>query len=277
MPHSEQHVSIVPDENTGDGMRMGLEAGASLDGENLANGVWAIVSTAVRDDGSLACYAHLIDMSKPGCIAVDASGKRFGNEASVNFVEFMHRSGAIPAHIVGDAYFVKKYGMGMVFPGAGGLRRLLRAGYIVEAPTVEALAMRIGVDPIGLQATIAAMNRYADTGIDPDFRKGDREIDREFGDPKHGPNPCLGPIARPPFYSIKIFPGDGSTTVGLKIDAACRALNAQGAVIEGLYAAGLDANSIWRGKSPGHGCNLGPAMVLGFIAGRSIAAARTGK
>ena len=41
------------------------------------------------------------------------------------------------------------------------------------------------------------------------------QIDREIGDPKHGPNPCLGPIDSAPFYAIKIFPGDGSTTVGL--------------------------------------------------------------
>src|SRR3546814_2031004 len=44
--------------------------------------------------------------------------------------------------------------------------------------------------------------------------------------------------------------------------------------LPGLYAAGLDANSIWRGKSPGHGCNVGPAMVLGYIAGKSLAEAQ---
>jgi hypothetical protein len=40
-----------------------------------------------------------------------------------------------------------------------------------------------------------------------------------------------------------------------------------------LWAAGLDANSIWQGKSPAHGCNVGPAMVTGFIAGNSLVAA----
>src|SRR3546814_3176757 len=89
-------------------------------------------------------------------------------------------------------------------------------------------------------------------------------IDREIGDPKHKPNPCLGPVEKAPFYAIKIYPGDGSTTVGLKIDEHCRVLDAQGDPLPGLYAAGLDANSIWRGKSPGHGCNVGPAMVLGY-------------
>ena len=74
-----------------------------------------------------------------------------------------------------------------------------------------------------------------------------------------------------PFYAIKIHPGDGSTTVGLKIDAQCRVIGTDGAPVEGLFAAGLDANSIWRGKSPAHGCNVGPAMVTGFIAGKAMA------
>src|SRR3546814_10121099 len=81
------------DLNVGDGMNMGLEVGASLDGENLINAVWAVVSTLQREDGYLARYAHLMDMSKPGCIAVNAKGERFGNEASVHFVEAMHKTG----------------------------------------------------------------------------------------------------------------------------------------------------------------------------------------
>ena len=95
--------------------------------------------------------------------------------------------------------------------------------------------------------------------------------DIEIGDPKHKPNPCLGRVETAPFYAIKIYPGDGSTTVGLKIDAQCRVIGTDGAPVEGLFAAGLDANSIWRGQSPAHGCNVGPAMVTGFIAGKAMA------
>src|SRR3546814_14610571 len=72
------------------------------------------------------------------------------------------------------------------------------------------------------------MNQYSALGVDPEFGKGNEEIDREIGDPKHKPNPCLGPVEKAPFYAIKIYPGDGSTTVGLKIDEHCRVLDAQG-------------------------------------------------
>jgi hypothetical protein len=163
----------------------------------------------------------------------------------------------------------------MVFPGASNLQKLVKSGYIVEAPTLRALAARIGVDPAGLERTAATVNGYAISGTDADFHKGERQIDREIGDPKHGPNPCLGPVEKAPFYAIKIYPGDGSTTVGLRIDAQCRVLGSASEPLPGLYAAGLDANSIWRGKSPAHGCNVGPAMVLGFITGSSLADLRS--
>src|SRR3546814_18280401 len=96
MPYAEHHVSILPYENTGDGMNMGLEAGASLAGENISNAVWSVVSKMTRPDGYVARYAHLIDMSKPGCIAVNAKGERFGNEASVHIVDDLHANGQEP-------------------------------------------------------------------------------------------------------------------------------------------------------------------------------------
>jgi succinate dehydrogenase/fumarate reductase flavoprotein subunit len=271
MPFPDKHISLLPDENTGDGIKMGLDAGASLDGDNLCNGVWAVVSTTKRQDGYVARYAHLIDMSKPGCIAVDRRGKRFGNEASVSFVDAMHAAQAVPAHIVADSRFVKKYGFGMVYPGGGNLKKLLQAGYLIEAGTLPDLAVRIGVSPQGLQETVAEINSYAIAGVDPEFHKGDLQIDREIGDPGHTPNPCLGPVEAAPFYAIRIHPGDGSTTVGLEIDAQCRVLTAAGTPLGGVFAAGLDANSIWRGRSPAHGCGVGPAMTLGYIAGSTIA------
>jgi succinate dehydrogenase/fumarate reductase flavoprotein subunit len=273
MPFPDQHISIMAGCNTGDGMNMALEVGASMDGTNYANGVWAVASTLKREDGTTAIYAHLIDMAKPGCIAVNRAGKRFGNEASNTFVDYMHRDNAVPAWLVADARFIKAYGLGMVFPGGGGLKRLLAAGYIVEAPSLADLAGRIGVDPAGLEATARTMNLYAASGRDLDFQKGDSPLDRDLGDHKHRPNPCLGTVETPPFYAVKIQPGDGSTTVGLRIDGQTRVLDPAGKPIGNLYAAGLDANSIWRGKAPNHGCNVGPAMTLGYIAGRSIAAA----
>jgi succinate dehydrogenase/fumarate reductase flavoprotein subunit len=270
MPYPDQHISITADSATGDGIALGLEAGGSLDDENHANGVWSVASTLAKPDGTTALYAHLIDMAKPGCIAVGKSGTRFGNEAAQEFVPVMHDSGNVPAWLIADARFIKAYGLGMVLPGGIGLKNLLKAGYINQAPTLEALAAKLGINPANLAATAARMNGYAQTGKDPEFQKGDIALDREMGDPKHQPNPCLGPIQTPPFYAVQINPGDGSTTIGLRINPKAQVLTPENHPIPNLYAAGLDANSLWRGKAPAHGCNIGPAMVMGYIAGRSL-------
>jgi len=270
IPFAEKHVSIMPYDNMGDGIMAGQSAGAAMGAENHANAVWAVASKRTRDDGYIERYAHLIDMSKPGCIAVNVAGKRFANEASVHFVEAMHATGTVPAHIIANAKFVKKYGMGLVLPGGGKIKEMVACGYMKRGATLAELAGQIGVDSAGLEASVAKVNADAVNGKDSAFGKGDTQIDKEIGDPKHEPNPCFGPVGDGPYYAIEIFPGDGSTTVGLKIDDQCRVTGENGEPIAGLWAAGLDANSIWQGKSPAHGCNIGPAMVTGFIAGRSI-------
>lgn len=271
IPYADQHVSILPYDNTGDGIAAATASGAAMGAENHVNAVWAVVSKRTRDDGYVERYAHLIDMSKPGCIAVNKAGQRFGNEASVHFVEMMHAAGAVPARIIANAKFVKKYGMGLVLPGGGKIKEMVACGYLKTGATLAELAAQIGVDAGGLEATAAKVNADAATGKDTQFGKGDTQIDIEIGDPKHKPNACFGPLGDGPYYAVEIFPGDGSTTVGVRIDDQCRVIGQDGQPIVGLWAAGLDANSIWQGKSPAHGCNVGPAMVTGYIAGKSVA------
>jgi succinate dehydrogenase/fumarate reductase flavoprotein subunit len=55
-------------------------------------------------------------------------------------------------------------------------------------------------------------------------------------------------------------------------DAHARALDADGRVIGGLYAAGDDMVSIMGGNYPGAGITLGPALTFGYIAGKHMAA-----
>ena len=108
------------------------------------------------------------------------------------FVDAMHAAKAVPAHLVADAQMVKKYGMGMVFAGGAGLANLRKAGYIVEAPTIRALAEQIGVDPQGLESTVAKMNEYAKTGADLDFQFPDPVRDRRLHDAERVGGPAEG-------------------------------------------------------------------------------------
>ncbi len=272
IPFADQHVSIVPEGNTGDGLTQALGLGAGFDGDNHSNAGWVVVSVHTRPDGTVSKFPHLfLDRGKPGCIAVNSRGLRFGNEATTNLVEPMHASGSVPAHLICDHRFIRKYGLGLVRPGGFGLGRLLKEGYVVGAPTLEALAERIGIDPAGLGRTVAQFNAYAADGADPDFARGADKADFFMGDPEHRPNPCLGPIETGPFYAVKIFPGDTTTTVGLKVDDHARVLGADGAPIPGLHAIGLDMNSLWRGRAPGAGGNNTLSLTFAYIAAMTLA------
>ena len=86
----------------------------------------------------------------------------------------------------------------------------------------------------------------------------------------HGPNPCLGPIATPPYYAMAVYPSTLGTSVGLRTDVDARVLRTTGEPIAGLFACGSDAASIMRGHYPGPGINLGPALVFGYRAAMAI-------
>ncbi len=272
IPFADQHVSLVPEGNTGDGLNRALELGAQFDGVNLSNAGWVVVSVLREANGVLRKFPHLfLDRGKPGCIAVNARGQRFGNESTTNLVEPMHRSGSVPAHLICDDAFIHRYGLGLVRPGGWGLRRLVAAGYVIKADTLAALAERIGAPPAALTATVQRFNAQAISGVDDDFGRGKEKADHFMGDPTHQPNPCLGEIQRGPFYAVQIFPGDSTTTVGLRVDASARVLDEQDAPIPGLHAIGLDMNSLWRGRAPGNGANNTLGLTFGYIAARALA------
>ncbi|WP_296255169.1 MULTISPECIES: FAD-dependent oxidoreductase [unclassified Pseudomonas] len=271
-PFAEHHVSLVPEGNTGDGLQHAQRAGGRFDGENLSNAGWVVVSVLRQANGKVRKFPHLyLDRGKPGCIAVNQHGRRFGNEAATNLVEPMHRTGSVPAHLICDHRFIKKYGLGLVRPGGWGLQRLIGEGYILTAPTLQALAVRMGVNPDNLQASVTRFNAQALAGVDDDFHRGRDKGDLPLGDPAHRPNPCLGVLGHAPFYAVKIFPGDSTTTVGLRIDQNARVLDADDRPIPGLHAVGLDMNSLWRGRAPGNGANNTLSLTFGYLAAMYLA------
>jgi succinate dehydrogenase/fumarate reductase flavoprotein subunit len=118
---------------------------------------------------------------------------------------------------------------------------------------------------------VAHFNTYAAKGEDPDFARGADAHSRFRGDQENKPNPSLGPILKPPFYAIVLTPGDLSSVAGLNTDEKARVLDKAGQVIPGLYAVGLDMNSMTRGLYPAGGSSLGPALTFGYIAARDMA------
>ncbi|QEL25322.1 FAD-dependent oxidoreductase [Bosea sp. F3-2] len=275
MPHADTHRSMAPASDTGDGIRLGLAAGGALRDDNIGAAFWTPVSVLKKSDGSEVKFPHLIlDRAKPGLIAVDSQGRRFVNEATSyhGFVEAMHAAGAVPAYLVCDSVFLRKYGLGLVYPGMRSPAAFVEAGYLYQGATLAELAAKIGVPAAALAAEASAMTAAAESGNDPAFGKGSSEYNRYLGDAARKPNPCLGPVETAPFYAVKVWPGDIGTATGLICDTEARVLGQDERPIPGLYACGNDMNSIMAGAYPGAGITLGPALTFGFIAGRALAA-----
>lgn len=260
------------------GARLAAPLGAQLSAPTKDGAFWVPASTFTRRDGTRGIFPHTVtDRAKPGLIAVDATGRRFVNEA-VSYHEFVraqlaHADTAIPAWLICDRRFLWKYGLGKVRPFALSVAGDVAAGYLKRAERVADLARAIGVPEGALVETVRDFNIPAARGEDPAFGRGGDIYQKSLGDADHKPNPCVAPIVEPPFYAVAVYPADLGMSAGIATDARARVLGQDGSPIPGLFACGNDMASIMEGAYPGPGITLGPALTFGWLAGRAAAGA----
>lgn len=201
-------------------------------------------------------------MYAAGAILVDRSGKRVANEDSDKDLARGVAAGTNQAYMVFDSALARKFSAWpnpvSTFPGVAYAYvqdyKSYRPDMYHEGATLEELAAKTGIDPKGLARTVETFRGYTSTGRDPEF--GRTRFGSGIGD---GPYYALGPM------NAYITLADG----GLAVDTSLRVTDTGGAPIPGLWAAGSTGQGGLQLLN--HGLHIGWAMVSGRIAGRNVA------
>lgn len=137
---------------------------------------------------------------------------------------------------------------------------------VQSADTLESLADKAGLPASNLVATVSRYNEMVAKGVDEDFHRFGPGV-AEFGT---NASPAL---VTPPYYAMQAFPLTRKSMGGIAIDLKCRVLDKQKQPIPGLYAVGeLTGLAGINGKAAVEGTFLGPCIVTGRLAARSLSA-----
>jgi fumarate reductase flavoprotein subunit len=139
------------------------------------------------------------------------------------------------------------------------LEQLSTEGTVFIADTLDDVAALAGLDPAALRACVERYNGYCATGVDPEFNKLAQ---------------YLYPLNEGPYYLLEkavCFTGSGGC---LKVDTEMRCLDADRQPIAGLYAGGCDAGGLFGDSydpSIAGGSMAAWAVNSGRLAAKSIA------
>lgn len=261
--------SVVLPTVEGDNVILGGEVGASLAGvppHNLGMFFGYHLPGETHTDGR-PLFRPSWEGGYPHALWVNRAGRRFCDESfyrqhlpAVRAWDGLRQEHPnYPPFLIFDTAFREKASLGPLFPG-----QELPASLVARGDTPRELALALGVDPDGLDATLERFNSFADGAVDPDFGRGRHPWSaRMFGD-RRRPNPNMGPVSRPPFFGLKLRPvGIGINAVGLRTDADARVVHLRGHAIPGLYACGNAAAPV----DVGAGYQSGLANLRGITWG----------
>ena len=254
--------------NTGDGIRMALDAGAAAVGN--WSGCHAVAwERNAPETGDLAVGDQFQKHSYPWGVYINALGRRFVDEGA----DFRN-------------YTYAKYGRVVLEqPGQFAwqifdrkVKHLQRDEYKIRqitkvvADSIEEFATKLeGVNAEQFLKTIAEYNKAVrrDIPFNPNIKDG-RRTEGLAVDKSNWANP----VDEPPFEGYAVTCGLTFTFGGVRITTEAEVLNTDYQPIRGLYAAGELVGGLFYFNYPG-GSGLTSGAVFGRIAGTS--AARAGK
>ncbi len=258
---------------TGDGIRMAWEVGAAEEGM----GVIQILRTGpLLGPGLKGIGGHLEPAFMQPNLFVTQQGERYCDESiQPNFTfdgNALARLGKKQSYSIFDESAKKDMmekgtmtGMGAWTPPGTVLTKFdeeLRMAIdkgnpnVFMADSIEALARKMGIDPLALKATLDEYNRFCEKEHDELFAK-----DRRY----------LRPLKGPKFYGVRTFSAFLGTLGGIKINQRMEVVDRDEKPIPGLYAGGSDAGGMYGDSYDlfSAGGTLGFAVNSGRIAARS--------
>jgi len=250
--------------NMGDGIRMGLEAGAEPYGN------WSGCHAVGWDMnaplyGDLAVGDGFQKHSYPFGIMVNAMGKRFLDEGAdfrnYTYATYGREILAQPGQFAWQIFDAK-------------VTHLLRDEYRIRqvtrvtANSIADLGKKLeGVDAAGLRLTVSEFNAAVQTGVpfSPNVKDG-----RGTEGLAVAKSNWANTLDTPPYEAYAVTCGITFTFGGLHIDGEGRVLDTAQNPIPGLYAAGELVGGLFYFNYPG-GTGLTSGAVFGRIAGKGAA------
>lgn len=249
--------------NTGDGVRMAIDAGAMPYGH--WSGCHAVAyDMAAPEFGDL----NLLGQQKnsfPFGIMVNARGERFFDEgADFRNYTYSRLGHAVLAQPGGIAWQVFDAQVAHLLSDEYRIRQITR----VEAGTLSELAGKLeGVDPAGFLATVAAYNGAVAVDVPFDPTRRDGRAATGLPVPKSN---WANRLEKPPFVAFGVTCGITFTFGGVRTDGDGRVMTVEGRAIPGLYAAGEMVGGLYYDIYPG-GAGLMSGAVFGRRAGAHAA------
>jgi len=248
----------------GNGHDLAREAGAELAWMNR-HYIYTNGMVDPRDPGETLAITAANDNS----LWLNAQGQRFTNETGFDKKILVDLLDQDPTHYWAifdessrDAWSMR--GREWIKNHASGHPVLDNPDAAHKAESLQELASMTGLPATELLASIERFNSQIEAGRDEDFG---RFSSADEAPPK---------IVQPPFYAVQFFPMPRKSMGGVAIDMQARALNSAGEMVPGLYAVGELTGSVGINGTHGmDGMFLGPALITGRVAGRTIADAHS--
>jgi fumarate reductase flavoprotein subunit len=254
--------------NTGIGFRLAEAVGGHTRGEqNYLCDFGTIPGGLFLPSPDLARSIHHPQRRAPWEVVVNTAGRRFIVEDDPS-VDTRERALVLQPHhrywvVFDDRILSESPALVRTAPPAeqrDWTQEEMRAAFgtidsFVKADSLQELAARSGIDPGGLQRTIADFNVAVRTGHDALGRR-------------HMPRP----IDTPPFYAIRHQGGTLIAVGGIAVDDQLRVIRRSGEPVRGLYAAGeILGNGSLSGRAFCSGMSVTPALSLGRWLGLTLA------